>query len=91
MSFKAKRYREGAQLTPEEEFRVFGPKRRSDHHVPPRHPDKHPRTIRVDARHHREYHMLFGSAKNLEDCVAILKRDWWPSNLIVFPAPNPRS
>lgn len=97
MSWQAKRYRDGAQLTPEEEQRVFGNKKTSKHHVPPQRPDKHPRVIRVDARHHRAYHMLFGAAKSLEDCIFILKRDWWrvdsksTNNLIVFPQTPPNS
>lgn len=77
MSWQAKRYREGQPLTPEEERRIFGPPTPTKHHVPPKHPDKQPRVIRIDARHHRAYHILFGAPKTFEDCIQILKRDWW--------------
>ena len=51
---------------------------RTRHHVPPRHPDKQAYFIkRVNAQHHRAYHMLFGAAPSLEVCIEILKRDWW--------------
>lgn len=60
------------------ENRVLGNLRRmTRHHVPPQFPDPLPRTIRVDERHHRAYHLIFGNARNLEDCIKILKRDWW--------------
>jgi len=49
----------------------------SKHHVPPRKPDKQPRVIRVDDRHHRAYHLLFGNPASFEDACKILWRDWW--------------
>lgn len=49
------------------------------HHVVPKHPDKHPRTIVVDEELHKCYHKLFGNPKSYEDACAILKRDWFPS------------
>jgi hypothetical protein len=27
---------------------------------------------------HEAYHTIFGPSPNLEECIAILKRDWWP-------------
>ncbi len=48
------------------------------HHVPPRHPDYRPRFIvRKKVSHHRAYHLLFQAAKSLEDCIEILRHDWW--------------
>jgi hypothetical protein len=49
------------------------------HHVIPKHPDKHPRTIKVDEELHKCFHKIFGNPKNLEDAICILKRDWYPS------------
>ena len=54
------------------------PARYTEHHVKPKCPDDKPRTIIVDVRHHRAYHLLFGNAKNFEDACFILKRDWFP-------------
>lgn len=73
MSLNAHRYRCYG-----EETRVQGsPYKMTSHHVPPRNPDKVPRTIRIDERHHRAYHLLFGSARSLDDAISILTRDWW--------------
>jgi len=59
----------------------YQPKNR--HHIPPRNPDKYPRIIKViEKRHHDAYHLLFGAAPNLEACIEILKRDWWPEQNI---------
>lgn len=49
----------------------------SFHHVPPRCPDKVIRTIYIDDRHHRAYHLLFGNPASFEDACKILWRDWW--------------
>lgn len=49
----------------------------SKHHVPPRVPDVELRTIYVDDRHHRAYHLLFGNSSSFEDACKILWRDWW--------------
>ena len=52
---------------------------RNRHHIPPRHPDRYPRIVKVvSKKHHDAYHMLFGAAPDIESCVEILKRDWWP-------------
>ena len=49
------------------------------HHVPPRHPSlTTPVKIRVKRKHHEAYHLLFQNAGTLEQCIEILKRDWWP-------------
>ena len=58
-------------------MKVPVPLGRSKHHVPPKKPDKQPRIIVVDDRHHKAYHLLFGNAKSFEDACHILKRDWW--------------
>ena len=70
MSSRAYRYSTDNRL-------LGNPRRMTRHHVPPVHPDPVPRTIKVDERHHRAYHLLFANAKDIEDCIAILKRDWW--------------
>lgn len=50
------------------------------HHVPPRHPAAAtPLKIRVDKKDHEAYNRLFGNAGSLEQCVEILRRDWWPN------------
>jgi len=54
----------------------------SKHHVPPRKPDRFARTIVVDDRHHRAYHLLFGNPQSFEDACKILKRDWWTLPII---------
>lgn len=54
-------------------------KTENKHHIVPKRPDKHPRTIVVDEELHKCYHKLFGNPKNLEDAIFILKRDWFPS------------
>jgi hypothetical protein len=42
--------------------------------------------IRVRKIDHRAYHQIFQNAGSLEQCIEILKRDWWPqNNLIQFP------
>lgn len=75
MSQKAQRYRfpnGDLKLVPRRLERM------TSHHVPPRNPDPQPRYIqRVDERHHRAFHLLFKAAASFEDCVAILKHDWW--------------
>jgi hypothetical protein len=61
------------------EKKILGnPYRITRHHAPPQHPDPAPAVIRIDERRHRSYHLLFANAASLEDCIAILKRDWWP-------------
>lgn len=75
MSLKARRYQE--RQAQEYGLTIIQTKT-SKHHVPPRHPDKQPHFIfRVDDRHHRAYHLLFKAAKSFEDCVEILRNDWW--------------
>lgn len=73
MSWRARRYTRH-QKEPQQP-------RMTKHHVPPTHPDKRPRIIRIDERHHAAYHLLFGAAPNMETCILILKRDWWPTAL----------
>jgi hypothetical protein len=48
------------------------------HHVPPRNPARTtPVKIRVRKIDHMAYHQLFANAASLEQCIEILKRDWW--------------
>lgn len=58
-------------------------KRRSNwnwHHVPPRNPAKTlPIKLRVRKIDHEAYNQLFQNAASLEQCIAILRRDWWPN------------
>jgi hypothetical protein len=57
---------------------VNNPNEMTDHHVPPRNPDKVPRIILRKKRvHHQAYHTLFAAAKSYEDCCAILLVNWW--------------
>lgn len=50
----------------------------TDHHVPPRHPDKTPkRILRKTKVQHEAYHTLFAAAKSYEDACMILLLDWW--------------
>lgn len=53
------------------------PKRMTNHHVPPKHPDLSPRVVRLDYRHHSAYILLFGKEGSLDSCVEVLKRFWW--------------
>ena len=68
MSLNAKRYQKRLTERPT-----------TKHHVPPQHPQVYV-VKRINAKHHRAYHMLFGASPSLEECVAILKRFWWPSS-----------
>lgn len=53
---------------------------RNDHHVPPRHPDPTPKIIPNLRRSHLDaYRLLFGSSRSIEECIDILKHDWWPA------------
>jgi hypothetical protein len=53
--------------------------RRNWHHVPPQHPATvTPMKIRVNKKDHAAYHQIFQNAASLEQCIEILKRDWWP-------------
>ena len=55
-------------------------RRRDWHHVPPRNPSlTTPIKIRVRRKDHMAYHRLFSNAGSLEQCIEILKRDWWPN------------
>ena len=59
------------------------------HHVPPRNPAAvTPLKMRVRKIDHRAYHQLFQNAASLEQCIEILKRDWWPEHkpFLVPPA-----
>jgi hypothetical protein len=48
------------------------------HHIPPRHPKPY-LLKRVRESHHRAYHLIFGSAGSLEECITILRAHWWPN------------
>lgn len=52
-------------------------RRMTKHHQPPEHPDSEPRTINVDERHHRAFHLIFGNPMDIQTCLSILKRDWF--------------
>lgn len=70
MSLQAKRYHCS-------DNRLLGSvQRMTRHHQPPLYPDLVPRIIKVDERHHRALHLLFGNSPDLESCIHILKRDW---------------
>lgn len=55
------------------------------HHVPPRHPDKFPRLIRMSVKRHDAYHLLVGNPKNFEDCCRVIWRDFWAKDGEEFP------
>lgn len=66
MSWKAKRFRDRGY---------------NIHHVPPKHPaPATPIRIRVKKEDHEAYNRLFQNAASLEQCIEILKRDWWPND-----------
>ena len=69
MSLQAKRFRFEALRETE--------RHKKHHHVPPRSRGG-THTIRVETVQHRAYHILFGAAGSLDECVMILRRDWWP-------------
>jgi hypothetical protein len=76
MSLKAKRFKEEAwrrgdlHLVPDNKV--------TKHHVPPKNPDQQPHFLRrVDYRHHKAYHLLFGAVASYEDACKILLKDWW--------------
>jgi hypothetical protein len=59
------------------------------HHVPPQNPaPTAPMKLRVRKIDHRAYHQLFANAATLEQCIEILKRDWWPERK-PFLVPRP--
>ena len=58
------------------------PKRWNLHHVPPRHPAlSTPEKIPVNKKAHIAYHRIFRNAGSLEQCIEILRRDWWPQGV----------
>jgi hypothetical protein len=60
------------------------------HHVPPRHPAPvTPFKIRVRKIDHRAYHQLFANCASLEQCIEILKRDWWPEHTLTLVPKRP--
>lgn len=78
MSYNALRYRDPERVADIAEFKRQGnPDKKTKHHVPPKVPDKFPRIIQVDERHHRSYHLLFANCASYEDACHILRRDWW--------------
>ena len=73
MSWQADRF------TPKKRrFESYGTDRKTNkHHVPPR--SKGGKSvIVVDTIQHRAYHILFGDAGSLDECIQILKQRWWP-------------
>lgn len=46
------------------------------HHVPPRSKGAQ-FTLDKPENVHNAYHLLFGNAGSLEECISILRRDWW--------------
>ena len=68
----------------------MGRHRYNRHHVPPQHPAKvTPQIIWVQVDHHNAYNKLFGNAASLEQCIEILKRNWWPDKRINSAVPSP--
>ena len=61
--------------------RWYRRKGRTEHHAPP----KSTRTpwfgklLVKSENQHIAFHILFGAPRDLEECIKILKRDWWPS------------
>ena len=79
MSWQAARYVAPERMLDSRSLRLNGdPNRITRHHVPPRNPARALPSIRIDERRHRAYHLLFANAASFEDCVQILRRDWWP-------------
>ena len=77
MSYNALRYRDPERVADIAEYKRQGnPRKMTKHHQPARHPDSLPRIIRVDERHHRAFHLLFGNPPDIQTCICILKRDW---------------
>lgn len=64
------------RFTGEVARREGNPRKITRHHCPPQNPDKRPRIIKVDERHHRAWHLLFGSPASKSHILTILKRDW---------------
>lgn len=59
-------------------FEVLGcewPK--NHHHVPPKSKGG-TKTILVDTIEHRAFHILFKNAGSLQECIDILRKEWWP-------------
>ena len=52
----------------------------TDHHSPPRSSMRkwRGRLLRKEENRHTAYHILFGNAGSFEECVNILRHDWWP-------------
>lgn len=52
---------------------------RTKHHVPPRSRRKPWWGFLLDkeSNEHIAFHILFGNAATLQECIEILKRDWW--------------
>lgn len=75
MSLQADRFKHRRRFR----FEDYGTDRKHNkHHVPPQSKGGK-EVILVDTIHHRAYHILFKNAGSLEECVAILKREWWPN------------
>lgn len=55
------------------------PDQMTRHHVPPKScgPQFVIKKLRVK---HEAYHTLFGNAGTLEECVEILRKEWWSQN-----------
>lgn len=47
------------------------------HHVPPRSRGATLFTLKKKYIEHVAYHVLFGNAASLEECIQILRREWW--------------
>lgn len=47
------------------------------HHVPPKSKGPTQFTLIKKRNHHMAYNTLFKNAGSLQECIEILKRDWW--------------
>jgi len=54
------------------------PHKYSKHHYPPKSVDPNAPTMLVRDDKHMAYHLLFGNAKNIQECLIILQEEWWP-------------
>ena len=73
MSWNALRFRKQSSFR----FERCKGRTRDNHHVPPKSRGG-TRTVEVETVKHRAYHILFANASCIEDCIAILRREWWP-------------
>lgn len=76
MSWNAMRYHREPRRFRFERYPTHG-RRTNRHHVPPK-SEGGTYVIEADTIQHRAYHILFGNAASIDECVQVLKRNWWP-------------